>query len=101
MKPGSMSRFVAQGRIAVGMRAKRLIRHIQSGHTQNIDFGDFCRLLAALGFRLERVSGSHQQFRHPRAERVFPVQPRRGQAKPYQVRELLDLIRKYDLRLEE
>lgn len=49
MKPGSMSRFVAQDRIAVGMRAKRLIRHIQSGHTQNIDFGDFCRLLAALG----------------------------------------------------
>lgn len=36
-----------------------------AGQTHNIRFSDAHRLMEALGFRLERVSGSHQVYGHP------------------------------------
>lgn len=66
-----------------------------------ISFRDFERLLTAFGFEWDRTRGSHRQYVHPRVPRPLPVQPGGKDAKPYQVREFLDMIEKYDLRVEE
>jgi predicted RNA binding protein YcfA (HicA-like mRNA interferase family) len=64
-----------------------------------IAFRDFERLLLALGFRHDRTSGSHRIYLHPNVTRPLSVQPRGNDAKPYQVRQLRDIIEEFDLKL--
>jgi predicted RNA binding protein YcfA (HicA-like mRNA interferase family) len=66
-----------------------------------IAFRDLQRLLEGLGFGLDRVSGSHHIYRHPKAGRPLNVQPVGKDAKPYQVRQLRDMIEEFGLKLEE
>ena len=83
------------------MNPKRLWERIQQGHFHNIDFADFCCLLEALGFLLERQQGtSHRIYRHPALHEKMNIQPRRdGSAKHYQARQLKNLALEYDLEL--
>ena len=62
-------------------------------------FSDFESLLLALGFRMDRQSGSHRIYSHPRLVRPFPVQPAGRDAKRYQVRELRDIIVRHRLQI--
>lgn len=58
-------------------------------------------LIESLGFQYHRTKGSHQVFKHPRTGVELNVQPDRGQAKPYQVRDLAQMIKMHGLRLED
>ena len=82
------------------MRPNRLLARIHlSPH--NVRFGDFERLAFALGFRRVDGEGSHRTYAHtvhPRAR--LNLQPVGGEAKPYQVKQLLKLVEEYNLRLE-
>ncbi len=78
----------------------RLLRRLERGNVANIRFADMCRLLEAVGFEERRVSGSHHVFVHPRIAQIVSLQDVDGQAKPYQVRQCLRLIRRYALELE-
>jgi predicted RNA binding protein YcfA (HicA-like mRNA interferase family) len=49
-------------------------------------------LLGRLGFELDRVSRSHHVYVHPKVPRPLNVQPIGKDAKPYQVRQLRDMI---------
>jgi len=62
-------------------------------------FDDVCHLAEAFGFRLSRVSGSHHLFIHPQIVELLNLQEVGGQAKAYQVRQLLRLVEKYNLAL--
>ena len=66
----------------------------------NVAFADLRSLVEDLGFELRRISGSHHIFAHPDIPELLNLQDARGQAKPYQVRQLLRLIERYDLKLE-
>jgi len=66
----------------------------------NVDFGDFVRLVEAFSFQLDRVTGSHRHSSREDLPQVLNLQPHRGQAKPYQIRQLLSLVERYDLDLE-
>jgi len=82
------------------MNPKRLWERVQQGHLHNIDFDDFVRLIEAFGFELDRRSGSHRTFAHPEVEKILTIQPQRdGTAWDYQIRNLLRLVREYDLKL--
>lgn len=78
----------------------KLLQRILDGQ-RNISFREFERILTALGFTLDRTRGSHRQYVHPQVPRSFPVQPTGKDAKPYQIRELLELIEEYGLHVEE
>jgi predicted RNA binding protein YcfA (HicA-like mRNA interferase family) len=78
---------------------KTLETVLQGG--RNIAFRDLQRLLEKLGFRLNRVSGSHHIYLHPRVPRPMNVQAVGKDAKPYQVRQLKGIIKEFGLRLEE
>ena len=58
-------------------------------------------LVEGFGFQLRRVSGSHHIFKHPQVPAIVNLQDEGGQAKPYQVRQFLKLVERYDLRLED
>ncbi|MGH2568248.1 MAG: type II toxin-antitoxin system HicA family toxin, partial [Bacteroidota bacterium] len=58
-----------------------------------------CILVEAFGFQRERISGSHHIYVHPNIPELVNLQSVKGQAKPYQVRQFLAIIEKYNLRL--
>lgn len=62
----------------------------------NIAFADLCGLLGYLGFT-ERVRGSHHIFTREDVAEILNLQPRNGKAKPYQVRQVRNVILAYGL----
>ena len=82
------------------MRPSRLLHRLRDGHLHNVKFRDVLRLAEAFGFRVSRVRGSHHIVTHDRISEQLNLQDADGEAKPYQIRQLLDLIRQYDLRLK-
>ena len=57
-------------------------------------------LVQGFGFTLDRVSGSHHIFVHPCISELVNLQKVDNQAKPYQVRQFLELVEQYNLKLE-
>ncbi len=78
---------------------KRTLESVKPGGGV-IPFRDLQRLLEKLGFRLSRVSGSHHIYVHPNVTRPINIQPYHKDAKPYQVRQLRDIIEEFGLKLE-
>lgn len=68
---------------------------------QNTRFADLCQLASVFGYSLDRVSGSHHIFLHPRATRPLNLQNDKGKVKPYQVRPVLRDIEEFKLTMRE
>jgi predicted RNA binding protein YcfA (HicA-like mRNA interferase family) len=73
---------------------------LHDGETRNVNFDEFRRLVEAFGFELRRVSGSHHIYRHVSVPRPLSLQPRAGEAKPYQIRQFLEIVEQYGLTME-
>jgi predicted RNA binding protein YcfA (HicA-like mRNA interferase family) len=58
-------------------------------------------LIESFGFRLSRVEGSHHIFVHPHVSELVNIQNIKGQAKPYQIKQFLALLEKYNLKQED
>lgn len=82
------------------MNKQKLLEKILSG-SKNIHFDHFVSLVEAFGFTLSRVRGSHHIFEHPDLPEILNLQNHKGQVKPYQIRQFLQLVEQYDLKLEE
>lgn len=75
----------------------RLIQQILSGQSDaNVGFNDLCHLLQRLGFDM-RASGSHHIFRRQGIEERINLQRDGNKAKPYQVRQVRNIILKYKM----
>ena len=83
------------------MNQRKLLAKLARGETRNVSFSDFLALVRDFGFELARVSGSHHIFVHPLLREQVNLQNRRGEAKPYQVRQFLKLVERYNLQLED
>lgn len=83
------------------VKPHKLYAQLLQSASRSISFRDFEALLAAFGFEHARTTGSHRQYVHPVIPRPFPVQPDGKDAKRYQVRELLELVEQYGLKLGE
>jgi predicted RNA binding protein YcfA (HicA-like mRNA interferase family) len=68
---------------------------------QNVAFSDMVSLMQGFGFSLTRTSGSHHIFARDDVPELVNIQNVGGQAKPYQIRQFLRLVEKYNLRLQE
>lgn len=79
---------------------KKLLRRLSQGALHNVAFGDLVSLVEGLGFRLARVGGSHHVFTHPAVRELVNLQDVGGEAKPYQIRQLLRLVERYNLTLQ-
>jgi len=83
------------------MKPYRLMKKMLRGDLANVAFDDLIRLLLALGFREIQGRGSHRKFVREDIPGLVNLQPERGDAKLYQIRQIADLIRRYNLKLEE
>lgn len=81
------------------MAPRRLLIRLTGGSVKNVRFTEFRTLVEAFGFRLDRVNGSHHIFVHPGIPEIVNLQEVGGEAKPYQVRQVLRLVERYNLRL--
>lgn len=79
----------------------KLYARLADNPRATLSFRDFEKLLKAFGFEYLRTRGSHRQYGHPLLTRPFPIQPSDKDAKPYQVREFLELIEEHGLYLAE
>jgi len=75
---------------------KLLDRILRGVSDANIPFDGMCQLLCRLGFAL-RIKGSHHIFSRDGVEEILNLQPRGANAKPYQVKQVRDVILKYKL----
>ncbi len=80
---------------------RKLLRRVARGSVKNVSFDDLARLVEAFGFERKRVSGSHHIYGHPDLSELVNLQEVSGQAKPYQVRQLMKLVERYALKLRE
>ena len=62
----------------------------------NVSFVSLCHLLKRLGFD-ERTKGSHHIFTQNGVEEIINLQSKGGKAKPYQVKQVRELILKYKM----
>jgi hypothetical protein len=65
----------------------------------NLRFQDLTRLLERLGFD-GRIDGSHHVYWRDDLESIVNLQSKKGKAKPYQVRQVRNLILDHALDLE-
>ena len=83
------------------MNRKQLLKRLTQGAWHNVAFHDIVNLVEGFGFRLALVSGSHHIFIHPDISEIINLQSVEGEAKPYQIRQLLRLVERHNLKLEE
>lgn len=62
------------------MKPEKLLRKILAG-SDNVRFDDFVQLVAAFGFELNRVRGSHHIFVHPDIDELLNVQDAHGETR--------------------
>jgi hypothetical protein len=80
---------------------RKLVRKILAGASDsNIRFDELRSLLKRLGFN-ERVRGDHHIFTRDGVAEILNLQPRRGRAKDYQVKQTRTVLLKYGLVGEE
>jgi predicted RNA binding protein YcfA (HicA-like mRNA interferase family) len=79
---------------------RKLLQRLSRGALRNVRFEDLVDLAEGFGFKLSRVKGSHHIFTHAEIPGLINLQEVAGQAKPYQIRQLLRLAERYNLELE-
>lgn len=82
------------------MKKTKLLRRALSG-SKGFRFDEITTLAQAFGFRLSRVKGSHHIFVHDNVPELLNLQDVSGEAKPYQVKQFLRLVERYNLKLGE
>lgn len=79
----------------------KILLRFNSGNLQNTKFSELKLLLDAYGFTLARVAGSHHIYTHPDIVEIVNIQKIDNEAKPYQIRQILQLIEKYNIEYGE
>ena len=79
---------------------KILEKILHGGSDGNVSFPGLCSLLKSLKFE-ERIRGSHHIFTKNGIEEIINIQPKGSKAKPYQVKQIRDIILKYKLSSED
>ncbi len=82
----------------VGKYEKLLLKILSGTSDANIRFNELQSLMKRLGFE-ERIKGSHHIYYQRDMLEIINIQQRRGLAKAYQVKQIREIIKKYDLKL--
>jgi hypothetical protein len=80
----------------MGKYEKLLLKIVTGTSDANIEFTSLCQLLVKLGFS-QRVKGDHFIFSQEGIEEIINIQPIGSKAKGYQVKQIRNLIIKYQL----
>ena len=81
------------------MKKRRLYEDLKR-NPKNIRFERICKIAEVFNFQMRKGKGSHFIFTRPGVDELLNFQNIKGKAKPYQVKQLINIIEKYGL-LEE
>ncbi|MBN1768158.1 MAG: type II toxin-antitoxin system HicA family toxin [Prolixibacteraceae bacterium] len=82
-------------------KLNKILIAILSGYSDNnIKFFDLLNVLKHLGFTL-RIRGSHHILFKDGIDEILNLQPNNDNAKSYQVKQVRNLILKYQLKIED
>jgi hypothetical protein len=80
----------------VAKHDRTLLQVLRGTSDTNVSFADLCALLRHLGFD-ERIRGSHHIFAKQGILEILNLQARGAKAKPYQVKQVRQLIVRYKM----
>lgn len=69
---------------------------ISGQNDKNISFNDFRKFILSLGFN-ERIKGDHFIYSKEGIEEILNIQPNGNKAKPYQVKQVRNIVLKYKI----
>ena len=75
---------------------KLILKLVFGTSDRNFDFNDLLKILLSLGFQM-RINGSHHIFTKEEVVEIINIQPQNSKAKPYQVKQVRELIIKYKM----
>ena len=75
---------------------KLILKLLASNSDRNFDFADLIKILEQCEFNL-RIKGSHHIFSRGDVDEIINLQPDGHKAKPYQVKQVRELLLKYKL----
>lgn len=78
------------------MNERILIDILSGSKDSNIKFRDVQNILENLGFKC-RIKGDHFIYKNPMIPERINIQPQGNKAKPYQVKQIRQIIQKYHL----
>ena len=84
----------------MGKFDKLILKILRGTSDTNIAFDELCEILRRLGFA-SRIKGSHHIFRKEGIEEKINLQKDGSKAKPYQVRQVRNILVKYKLSGEQ
>lgn len=84
----------------MGKFAKLLLQVMGGRADANIAFSDARQLLLRLGFA-ERIRGGHHVFFREDVEEILNLQPKDAMAKPYQVKQIRNVILRYGMGVDD
>lgn len=76
--------------------SKILLKILNGSHDKNINFDDLCYLLDKLEF-IKRIKGGHHIYYKDGIEEIINIQPVGNLSKPYQVKQVRNIILKFKL----
>jgi len=80
---------------------EKLVQRILSGRQDtSISFSEIVSLMQRLGFSM-RIKGSHRIFSQKDIDEIINLQPDGSKAKAYQIKQIRDIIIKYQLGVED
>ena len=74
---------------------RKLVDHAKR-NPQDVRFDDACKMAEWLGFSAKAPKGSHCAFARPGEATLLNFQDRNGKIPPYQARQLIEMIEKYE-----
>jgi predicted RNA binding protein YcfA (HicA-like mRNA interferase family) len=81
------------------VKPSKLYTQLLHSSDRSVSFRDFVALIESFGFGYSRTKGSHLSYKHPSCPKLMVIQPIGKDAKRYQVREFLDLVKEFELYL--
>ncbi len=81
------------------MNKRRLLDELKK-NPKNVRFKRLCKIAEIFGFKYRRSKGSHRIYVRIGIKEMLNFQNVEGKAKPYQARQLIKIVEKYNL-LEE
>jgi hypothetical protein len=82
-------------------RYQKLLQHLlMKRGDANIPFDGLCQLLLQLGFE-ERIRGGHHIFSKIGVDEIINLQPKSAMSKPYQVKQVREIVLRYGLNIED
>lgn len=80
---------------------KKTLEKLLTGTSDaSIPFEALCNMLERLGFE-ERIRGSHHIFTRDSVQEILNLQPKGANSKPYQVKQVRNVILKYHLGFDD